>query len=173
MNSTYSIFEVPADFYSFTVRFPRLLSTDEISRASGCIGYALRETLAGEDLSDPQVGFALCGATVLSFDYDSTKSRRDDPDSLLAFERAAAYIVLGTPIRKTNRAGFGTKGTSLVDGIGLVSMVFSFERPEPTPPAPALALGPPDLVEVLAAREALELARGRYTAAVRNLAAGL
>jgi hypothetical protein len=42
-------------FYDFKVIAPRVLTDDEISRVSGCIGYALRQVLAGEELSLPAV----------------------------------------------------------------------------------------------------------------------
>lgn len=50
--------------------------------------------------------------------YDFTKSLRDDPDHFAAFDKALGYIKDGTPIRKTNRAGYGMKGTRLVEKIG-------------------------------------------------------
>jgi len=73
--------------------------------------------LAGEDLSEPEVREMNHGMK-LSYYYDSTKSRRDDPDYFEAFEKALLYINEGTPVRTTNRAGIGTKGTRLVEGIG-------------------------------------------------------
>lgn len=172
MNERFVIFSIPQDFQMFTVRFPRILSADEISRASGCIGYALRQTICGEDLSEPETSVRQ-GQTVLSYFFDSTKSRRDSPDFESAFELAASYVVFGTPVRKTNKAGPRTCGTSLVDGIGPVGMVFSFDDPEPTPPAPALALALPDLTEVLAAHAAVERAQAHYTHTLRQLAARL
>lgn len=172
MNERFVIFSIPQDFQNFNVRFPRVLSTDEISRASGCIGYALRQTICGEELSEPEVSIWQ-GQTVLSYFFDSTKSRRDSPDFESAFELAASYVVFGSPVRRSNRAGPRTAGTSLVDGIGPVGMVFSFEDPKPTPPAPALALALPDLTEVLAARDAAERAQAYYARTLRQLAARL
>jgi len=77
--------------------------------------------------------------------------------------------VFGTPIRKTNQAGAGTKGTSLVDGIGPVGMVFDFD------PAPGVALRVPfsELEAALAARTALEHAQANYTRTLEQLAARL
>jgi len=105
------------DFYEIMLAFDKPLTESEISRASGCLGYALREMLAGEDLSEPDAYGADQGMR-LSYYYDSTKSRRDDPDYFAAFEKALLYINEGTPVRTTNRAGIGTKGTRLVEGIG-------------------------------------------------------
>ena len=112
------------DFAEIRVLVERRLNEEEVSRLLGCLGYALRQTLAGEDLSEPS-GFLLSKfpadgrqVTVLEYAYDSTKSRRDDPDFALAFAVAQEFIFSGSPIRTTNRAGVGTKGTRLVDGIG-------------------------------------------------------
>jgi hypothetical protein len=107
-----------SDFYEVRVTFDRELSADEISRASGALGYALRATLAGESLSDPTVALCEDHRTVLEYGYDATKSQRDDPDFDAAFLLAHRYIEEGTPVRKTDRAGKGTQGTRLVEGIG-------------------------------------------------------
>ncbi len=116
-----SIFDSDAflgDFYEVRVTFNRELSSDEISRASGALGYAFRASLAGESLSEPTVMQNVEYRTVLEYDYDSTKSQRDDPDFDAAFLLAHRYIEEGTPVRKTDRAGKGTQGTRLVEGIG-------------------------------------------------------
>jgi|SRR5579862_2350732 len=91
-------------------------SQDEISRISGCLGYALSQ-LAGESLSEPTVISNNGHFVVLEYFWDSTKSRRDDPDFNITFNDALEYIELGTPFRRTNRMGPGTKGTQLVQGI--------------------------------------------------------
>ena len=111
------------DFSEIRVLVDRQLKEEETSRLSGCLGYALRQSLTGEDLSEPSV-FLLSDSpadkrqvTVLEYTYDSTKSRRDDPDYALAFDLAQEYIFAGTPVRSSNRAGAGTKGTRLVEGI--------------------------------------------------------
>ena len=94
------------------------LSQDEIDNISGCIGYALKQTIAGESLSDAtsieQTPFAIG----IEYFYDATKTQRDDPDFIEAFELAQKMVIEGTPIRSTNRAGEGTKGTRLVNGLG-------------------------------------------------------
>lgn len=103
-------------FYDFRVIAPRVLSEDEISRVSGCIGYALRQVLAGEDLSLPEVHHTPV-RTVLEYRYDATKTRRDDPCFDEAFGLAKRYVLEGSPVRTTNRAGTDTKGTRLVEGV--------------------------------------------------------
>jgi hypothetical protein len=119
------------------------LTDDEVSRAAGNLGYALREILAGEELSDPivlrygdeaqepvsrvptlvggecgQVWHLDSPFTVLCFTWNSQSSIRTEPDYHWAFEVAASYIQRGSPVRQTDRAGVGTRGTRLVEGIG-------------------------------------------------------
>lgn len=108
-----------SDFYTLRVEFSRTLTATEISRVSGCIGYAFKARIRGEELSDPTPIFADNGSprTILEYSYDSTKTRSDDPDFFAAFDEAETYMQLGTPIRATDRAGRGTKGTRLVEGI--------------------------------------------------------
>lgn len=114
------------DFAEIRAVVERYLTPDEITRVAGCVGYALRQELAGEDLSEPHVIQSVrAGQTVLLFGYDSTKSRRDDPDFAEAFRLAARYVAEGTPVRLTNRAGAGTKGTRLVAGLGQVTVRFA------------------------------------------------
>lgn len=103
------------------------LDNEGVLRASGCLGYALREHLAGEDLSIPVVTYTsedVLPYTTLIFHYDSTKSRRSDPDFVAAFSAAKDVCREGSPVRKTNRSGPGTKGTRLVEGIGQRSVDF-------------------------------------------------
>lgn len=122
------------DFYDFRVHVNRILSEDEVMRASGCIGYALKQHIKGEELSLPEVTY-IPNATLLDFHYDSTKTQSDDPDFGLAFFDAETYVREGTPIRKTNRAGAGTKGTRLVEGIGDCEVRFLFKQYGPAKPA--------------------------------------
>ncbi len=111
-------------FYQIRLRIAgRPLDADHIQKASGCLGYALKEVVRGEELSEPtSVRYedenGAC-ETVITYDYDSTKSRSDDPDYALAAEKIRQYIQKGTPIRETDRAGQGTKGTRLVEGLGI------------------------------------------------------
>lgn len=106
--------------------FDRALTTEEIWLVSGCIGYALRQWLRGNDLSLPlaQIG-TLWGAntsTQLFFNYDSSDCYGEHVQE--AFDAAALYVEEGSPVRKTDRAGVGTAGTSLCQGIGPVGVVF-------------------------------------------------
>ena len=106
----------------------RRLDEGEVECLAGCLGYALRATLAGDDLGQPETTYALIegGAafTIIEADYDSDSSIRTEPDPAQAFDAARLYITQGTPVRQTDRAGWGTRGTRLVEGI--VSCNLSF-----------------------------------------------
>lgn len=114
----------PGDWQEIRVEFDRVLVDAEVWQAAGCIGYALRQQLHGEDLSEPRKIKRKGGKTIVRFGYDSTKSRSDDPDEVAAFELAALYVQEGSPVRKTDRAGKGTAGTRLCQGLGSVRVRF-------------------------------------------------
>lgn len=105
----------------------RELSDHEILQASGCLGYALRECLRGDQLSDPEVvqkfDSPVHSELVIKYDYDTDSSQRSDPKAhyLEAFNLAKKYIFEGTPVRKTDQQGYGTRGTRLVDGLGNIA----------------------------------------------------
>lgn len=119
--------EHEAGWDQIRVEVERRLPTDQVRQLAGCVGYALRQVLHGEELSEP-VKIAWKGRTneksIVRFYYDSTKSRSDDPKEAEAFELAARYIAEGTPVRTTDRAGAGTKGTRLCEGVGQVKVKF-------------------------------------------------
>ena len=106
----------------------RRLDEGEVECLAGCLGYALRATLAGDDLGQPETTYALIegGAafTIIEADYDSDSSIRTEPDPAQAFDAARLYITQGTPVRQTDRAGWGTRGTSLVEGITPCNLSF-------------------------------------------------
>lgn len=165
--------EIEDAFYELAVTIDRRLSSDEVQRVSGCIGYALAANLAGGALSDPETVLIGAGSTRITYAYDATKSRRDDPDYEGALCAAAQMIVTGSPVRKTNRAGAGTMGTRLVDGIGPCAVTFEVDPqdPEPTPPASALSAA---LTDLNAARAHLNAAQRAYAeAALRYAGAAL
>jgi hypothetical protein len=122
------------DFYTVAaiVHASEPLDTSEISRIAGCVGYALREHCRGEDLGPPTFTRLACdrprNSYLLEMTYDSTKSRSDDPDFCAAFEAAEDYARNGTPIRTTNRAGAGTKGTRLIEGVPSVRSILFYVR---------------------------------------------
>jgi hypothetical protein len=109
-----------AAFTEIRILADRHLTDAEVSQVSGCLGYALTETLRGEELSLPTVaryGEGADGITDLRYRYDSDTSIRTAPDHRRAFEVASVYLVQGTPVRTTDRAGIGTRGTRLVEGL--------------------------------------------------------
>ena len=113
-------------FGEIRVTVEKWLTANEIAQVSGALGYALRSTLCGEDLSEPHIIQShRAGQTVLLFSNDSTKSRRDDPCFHTAFSVAREFVQYGSPIRTTNRAGIGTRGTRLVSGIGAATVRFA------------------------------------------------
>lgn len=156
--------EVSKEFDTITLRGGRALSDAELAQVGGCLGYALRMHVAGEDLGEPECVTRTGGQTVIHYWYDSTKAQRSDPDPQHAFQVAAGFIAEGTPVRRSNRAGPGTAGTRLIEGIGPVALAFSVdEDPDPIPPT-AAAL--PDPSELLAAHQAMLDAQARYAQAV-------
>ena len=106
-------------FSQIRVMADRRLDADELLRLAGCLAYALRASLAGDDVGQPEVSYAVAegGATftVVEADYDSDSSIRTEPDPAEAFALACLYILQGTPLRKTNRVG--PRGSRLVEGI--------------------------------------------------------
>jgi hypothetical protein len=112
-------------FCEICAEFDQTLTDEEIWQASGCIGYALRECINGERLSEPlKVKRKGNGRTVVYYFYDSSLSAYYHPDFAEAFEKAAQYVIEGSPIRKTDWAGSGTTGTRLAQGIGDVRVRF-------------------------------------------------
>ena len=98
------------DFSEVKVVVERYLSDEEVWNLAGCLGYALRETLAGEQLSAPDViQSRRAQQTIIFFNYDSTKSRRDDSNVETAVDLALKYIHTGY---------ISAQGTRLNEGIG-------------------------------------------------------
>ena len=119
-------------FTAIRVLCDRRLQPQEISRLAGCLGYAFQSTLAGPELPAPDVNWMEAAGrvgiavtfTLLVFAYDARLSTRTAPDYAEAFAKAREYIQNGTPVRATNRAGNGTEGTRLVEGIGTANLSF-------------------------------------------------
>ena len=93
----------------------RPLDDEEMARFAQAVGYAWAEVVRGESLLPPE---RVDDRSFVLF-ADSTKSRRTDLGvALEQFEQAmSVYVQDGSPLRKTDRAGAGTKGTRLVEGI--------------------------------------------------------
>lgn len=93
----------------------RALTDDEILRFAQAVGYAWASQVRGEPLGD----FVRDGDCAFVVVADSSTCRRTDlTKALLEFEQEMSVLVQqGSPVRKTDRAGTGTKGTRLVEGI--------------------------------------------------------
>ena len=119
-------------FTALRVLCDRRLDDAQVSRLAGCLGYALRVFHNGPELSTPAVarveppaGSGVRAAfTVVGFAYDARLSGRTAPDYAEAFAKAREYVRGGTPVRGTNKAGTGTQGTRLVEGLGAVNLSF-------------------------------------------------
>lgn len=105
--------DIPLDSYYVRIEFAENVSDEEINHAVTHVGYAWRAKLRGESLRDP------IRDSHRSFlvHADSTKTARDDVGvGLYEFQEYLPQIMNeGTPVRKTDRAGEGTKGTRLID----------------------------------------------------------
>jgi hypothetical protein len=113
----YKVYE-GSETYGLTVLVAdTILDDEQAQKTVDILNYVLR-SLAGEaaDLIAIQ---RKDSSTFIQVSWDSTKSRSDDiglriqeiQDSL------SLYFCTGTPIRTTNRAGAGTKGTRLIEAV--------------------------------------------------------
>lgn len=112
----------PGEPYAIRLQANRPLTDDEADHVAGAMGYAYRSTIAGESLGVPERD------TPYSFvvSADTTKSARDDLGMALEeFEDTLPTMIdEGSPVRKTDRAGAGTKGTRLVEGMHEPDLTF-------------------------------------------------
>lgn len=125
------------DFSRVRVVVEGILDDRELNQAHGCVAYAFREHLRGEDFGDIENVSRADGYTSFECYYDSTKCRGHDVGEALL--SACNYVEFGTPIRKTDRQGRGTAGTRLVSGIGQGASVF-VDAPELIPYKYAVAI---------------------------------
>lgn len=119
------ILHCPDDFQFLSVKLNRKLTTEEINRVAGCIGYGLTPHLHGSVLSEPQRVTLTPGSTTITFECDISTCVRSNPDTQAALFDMARYVQEGTPLRKTDQQGPGTRGTRLVEGIGDTHLSFS------------------------------------------------
>jgi len=98
---------VPGDLYEFAVCCPGA----DPAAVVALVSYFLCGPLAlfGEWCAD----WAEIDGPIIRFAPDLTKSRRDDPYWVLSDPETglAAWLRTGSPLRTTNRAGAGTRGT--------------------------------------------------------------
>lgn len=99
--------------YAIRLQADRELTDDEIHHIAGLTGYSYATAGRGEGISSPERDSArsfIIGA-------DTTKGRVYR--NLDVFEdNLDTFIREGSPVRKTDRSGPGTKGTRLVEGLG-------------------------------------------------------
>lgn len=118
----------PGEFYTMRFQADRKLTPEEIQQFAGLVGYTYRSTVAGErlDSAKPDTDYSF---TIFA---DSTKSSRDDVGMALEkFEEdLPAAIRDGSPVRKTNQSGEGTKGTRLVEGFGEIKFEIYYDSVE-------------------------------------------
>lgn len=108
----------PSDFYGFIVVVDDRLGGEGVDNVAQLVGYAFSE-LGGEPC-DLAGSMHIQGTTEICIEWDSTKTASDDIGARLpdVIKNLKTYLKEGTPIRKTNRAGQGTKGTRLVESLG-------------------------------------------------------
>jgi hypothetical protein len=105
--------------YNLVARIPKILDDSEVTRTVDILNYVL--TTVGGEGATLREAIRRGGLTYVIVDWDSTKSSSDDLGLRAEQLRDdfAGYIQYGTPIRSTNRAGAGTKGTRLISGLDL------------------------------------------------------
>jgi hypothetical protein len=115
------------EYDSMLIKVSRPITDEEMLQLAQLTGYAF-SVLAGEGLGWPE------RASEDSFTVwtDSTKCRNRNFEEFS--DKLQSVVTEGTPIRKTNRAGEGTKGTRKVQGMPDVAVdlyldeVFSFKN---------------------------------------------
>lgn len=99
--------------YAIRIQADRPLSKEQARHLAGLLGYTYRTTVRGESLGEVERD------TPFSFivSADTTKSASDDVGMALEeLQNSYPKIVKeGTPLRKTDRAGAGTKNTRLIE----------------------------------------------------------
>lgn len=106
----------PGEPYAVRIEADRELSNEEVRRLAGLVGYAGRAQLRmAEPVGEPHRD----GPNSFVVSMDTTKSYSDDIGiAMEEFERTLpAYFEEGSPVRKTDRSGPGTKGTRAVEGV--------------------------------------------------------
>jgi hypothetical protein len=85
------------------------------------LSYLWAGPMRGESIGD-QTPEVLIEGHLFVFSVDTTKSGRDDVP--WAWDDHKHWLVEGTPVRKTDKAGPSTKGTRAVEGVGPVLMAW-------------------------------------------------
>lgn len=118
----------PAEPYAIAIRTAEPIDDDQMQQIAGLTGYAYSTTGGERAYGDPE----RVDERTFILHVDTTKGRAYQ--RLDRFEDMLAdTIIEGSPVRKTDRAGAGTQGTRLVEGLGrdLAPEIFydSVDRP--------------------------------------------
>lgn len=113
---------LPAQFDAIRVQVDRDLSPEQARHLAQLIGYGWATT-GGERLDDPEQDAP--NSIVVYADSSKTRSLAQVDTFVDELEHLVQH---GSPVRKSDRAGAGTKGTRLVDGLDEVGHVHLFVR---------------------------------------------
>lgn len=124
----------PEFSYGFALTFNRVLNVDERLFTEQIIGYLSRQVMKMPSGETPDFDWLWNGQAVVVY-LDTTKTYSDDiSDGFDAlWEKLPVMLSEGSPIRTTNRAGLNTKGTRLIEPIGLdaeITNIFSDDEGE-------------------------------------------
>jgi hypothetical protein len=97
--------------YSMMLVSDRPINDDEMQHLAQLAGYAYVSTVHGEPLGEPR----RVSPYAFTLEADTTKGRGDLGDFI---EQYPDMVPEGSPVRSTDRAGAGTRGTRLVEGLG-------------------------------------------------------
>lgn len=122
------VINLPESISGVRIRVPLILDDVELRQAAGCVGYAVKQIFGENATSEPYNVFRVAGTTTFQVDF-SIPAYFPVHDDLM--DTIMDYIEDGSPLRTTNRAGSNTKGTRLVEGLG-VRPVVEIPLPEAT-----------------------------------------
>lgn len=116
----------PTEPYSMLLHLANPITEEQAEQLVSLVGYAWRMYVGGEPLDAHDLDST---GTILTIPADSTKSARSNLwDALLLFADELPEVVRdGSPVRKTDRQGPGTKGTRLVEGMGEVGFALYWD----------------------------------------------
>lgn len=103
----------PMEPQAIRIQADRALDEDDLATIAQMTGYSLRTAGQGEGASDP------IRDSPFSFNVHNDTTKGDQYMHLDRFQaNLHTFIHQGTPVRKTDRGGPGTKGTRLINGYG-------------------------------------------------------
>lgn len=103
----------PIEPQAIRIQADRALDEDDLATIAQMTGYSLRTAGQGEGASDPVQDSAY------SFIVHNDTTKGGQHKHLDRFQaNLHTFMHQGTPVRKTDRGGPGTKGTSLIEGFG-------------------------------------------------------